>query len=82
MYRCIRGGSEGGGEVGGVGGGEMRLLAECSYVGKTVSMSLSTFSHYVVVGDLLQSVAFLVYSPASPPPPPYHRTRRQRLGQR
>ena len=34
-------------------------------MGKTVSLVLSTFSHYVVVGDLLQSVAFLVYSPAS-----------------
>ena len=54
----------------GGGGGELRLVAECSYVGKTVSMSLSTFSHYVVVGDLLQSVAFLLYSPASAPSTP------------
>ena len=48
----------------------MRLLAECSFVGKTLTWALSTFSQFVVVGDVLQSVAFLCYSPATATSPP------------
>ena len=52
------------------GAGEVRLLAECSFVGKTLTWCLSTFSHFVVVGDILQSVAVLCYSPATATSPP------------